>query len=68
MAGAHVGEGAVIERAILGKRAEVGARSRVDDVAVLGDDASVGPDLRVSGGSVGVGEHLEVSPAVVEEV
>jgi mannose-1-phosphate guanylyltransferase len=68
MAGAHVGEGAVIERAILGNRATVGPRSRVDDVAVLGDDSSVGPDLRVSGGSLGVGEHLEVSPAHVEEV
>lgn len=68
MAGAHVGAGAVIERAILGNRAEVGAGARVDDVAVLGDDSSVGPGLRVSGGSVGVGEHLEVSPAQVGEV
>ena len=67
MAGAHVGEGAVIERAILGKRAEVGPRARVDDVAVLGDDSSVGPGLRVSGGSLGVGEHLELSPARMQE-
>jgi len=63
MAGAKVGAGAIIERAILGPRAEVGEGARVDDVAVLGDDSSVGPHLRVSGGTVGVDEHIEVSPA-----
>jgi len=59
MAGARVSAGAVVERAIVGRRAVVGAGARVDDVAVLGDDAAVGPGLRVSGGSVGVGERLE---------
>jgi mannose-1-phosphate guanylyltransferase len=59
LAGAHVGEGAVVERAVLGERAQVGAGARIDDLAVLGDEAVVGPHLRVSGGTVGVGEHLE---------
>ena len=66
MAGAHVGARAVVERAIVGRCATVGADARVDDVAVLGDDASVGPGLRVSGGTVGVGEHLEVDSPVLE--
>ena len=57
--GAQVGAGAVVERAVLGRGAQVGADARIDDLAVLGDGAVVGPHLRVSGGSVGVGEHLE---------
>jgi mannose-1-phosphate guanylyltransferase len=65
MAGARVGAGAVVERAIVGRRATVCAGARIDDVAVLGDDAVVGPGLRVSGGSVGVGEHLELDGAGV---
>lgn len=56
---ARVGAGAVVERAVLGRGAEVGADARVDDLAVLGDRATVGPHLRVSGGSVGVDEHIE---------
>lgn len=60
MAGSHVEAGAVVERAILGPRARVCAGARVDDVAVLGQDAVVGPGLRMSGGSLGIGEHLEV--------
>ena len=63
MPGAHIGAGAIVERAIVGRRAIVGEGARVDDVAVLGDDSSVGPGLRVSGGTVGVGEHLENDPA-----
>ena len=55
---AIVGTGAVIDRAILGRAASVGAGARIDDLAVLGDGALVDPQLRVSGGSVGVGEHL----------
>ncbi|MCU1496863.1 MAG: Mannose-phosphate guanylyltransferase [Acidimicrobiales bacterium] len=66
MAGARIGPGAVVERAIVGPRAVVGAGSRVDDLAVLGDDAVVDPDLRVSGGSLGVGEHLRRSPSQPE--
>ena len=58
--GAKVGAGAVIDQAILGSGASVGAGARIDDLAVLGDGAVIGPDLRVSGGSVGVDEHLEV--------
>ncbi|MCB1040474.1 MAG: NDP-sugar synthase [Acidimicrobiales bacterium] len=58
LAGAHVGAGAVVDRAILGPRSSVGAGSRVDDLAVLGDGASIAHDLRVSGGSLGVDEHL----------
>ena len=58
--GAKVGAGAVIDQAILGSGASVGAGARIDDLAVLGDRAVVGPNLRVSGGSVGVDEHLEV--------
>ncbi|MCB0972438.1 MAG: NDP-sugar synthase [Acidimicrobiales bacterium] len=58
-AGARIGAGAVVDRAILGPGATVGAGSRVDDLAVLGDRAVVGHDLRVSGGIVGVDEHLE---------
>ncbi len=61
--GAVVGAGATVERAILGERSHVGDGARVDDLAVLGDDAVVGAGLRVSGGSVGVGEHLEVDAA-----
>lgn len=60
MAGAHVEAGAVVERAILGPRAHVGAGARVDDVAVLGQGSVVGPGLRMSGGSLGIDEHLEV--------
>ena len=56
--GATVGARAMVDRAVLGPRARVGADCRVDALAVLGDDASVDPGLRVSGGSVGVGEHL----------
>jgi mannose-1-phosphate guanylyltransferase len=59
MPGARIGSGAVVERAIVGRGAEVGAGARVDDVAVLGDRASVGAGLRVSGGIVGVDEHLD---------
>jgi mannose-1-phosphate guanylyltransferase len=58
--GASVAPGAVIERAILGRRVRVGSGARIDDLAVLGDDAVVGAQLRVSGGSLGVGEHLEI--------
>lgn len=60
MAGAHIGAGAVVERAVIGPRAEVGAGARVDDVAVLGDGSSVGPGLRVSGGTIGIDEHLSM--------
>jgi mannose-1-phosphate guanylyltransferase len=56
--GAHVGTGAVIDRAVLGRGATVERGARIDDLAVLGDRAVVGADLRVSGGSVGVDEHL----------
>lgn len=56
--GAVVEAGATVERSVLGRRAQVGAGARIDDVAVLGDDARVGPSVRVSGGTVGVGEHL----------
>jgi mannose-1-phosphate guanylyltransferase len=62
MAGSHVGAGAIVERAILGVGSVVKAGARVDDVAVLGDGAVVDEGLRVSGGSVGVGEHLELEP------
>lgn len=58
-AGAHVGVGAIVDRAIVGPGATVGDGARVDDLAVLGDRAVVGADLRVSGGIVGVDEHLE---------
>ncbi|MEO6987436.1 MAG: NDP-sugar synthase [Aquihabitans sp.] len=58
--GAKVGAGAVIDRAILGSGSSVGAGARIEDLAVLGDGAVVGPNLRVSGGTVGVDEHLEV--------
>ena len=61
--GARVGAGAVVERAILGAGAAVGAGARVEDLAVLGDRATVADGLRVSGGSVGVEEHLAVEPA-----
>lgn len=57
--GARVEADAVVERAVLGRDAVVGAGARVDDLAVLGDRASVGAGLRVSGGIVGVDEHLE---------
>ena len=66
MAGAHIGADAVVERAIVGPRAVVGARARVDDVAVLGADSTVGHDLRVSGGTVGVGESIEADPGPQE--
>ena len=58
LAGCAIGAHAVVERAIVGPGATVGEGARVDDLAVLGDDALVDPGLRVSGGSVGVGEHL----------
>jgi mannose-1-phosphate guanylyltransferase len=56
--GSSIGAHAVVERAIVGPGATVGERARVDDLAVLGDGAVVDPGLRVSGGSVGVDEHL----------
>ena len=56
--GSSIGAHAVVERAIVGPGATVGERARVDDLAVLGDRAVVDPGLRVSGGSVGVDEHL----------
>lgn len=58
--GSVIGQGAVVERSVLGRAARVGANTRIDTLAVLGDQAVVGPGLRVSGGSVGVGERLEV--------
>ena len=60
--GAGVGAGGAVDRAILGRNAHVGAGARVDDLAVLGDGSSIGPDLRVSGGSLDVDEHLESHP------
>lgn len=66
MAEACVRAGATVERAIIGRGAEVGREARVDDVAVLGDGSSVGPRLRVSGGTVGVGEHLAIEPSGTE--
>ena len=60
MTGAYVAEGATVERAILGPGARVEAGARVDDVAVLGQGSVVGPGLRMSGGSLGIDEHLEV--------
>jgi mannose-1-phosphate guanylyltransferase len=56
--GARVGAGAVVEQAIVGRDAVVEEHCRVDDLAVLGDRAVVAAGLRVSGGSVGVSEHL----------
>jgi mannose-1-phosphate guanylyltransferase len=56
--GARVGVGAVVDRAVLGRQAQIGPGARVDDLAVIGDRALVGPHLRVSGGTVGVDEHL----------
>ena len=61
--GSVVHAGAVVERAILGADSVVGEGARVDDLAVLGDGASVAPGLRISGGSVGVGEHLTAEGA-----
>lgn len=61
--GAVVEAGAVVERAILGRGARVEAGARVEDLAVLGDGAAVGPGLRVAGGSIGVGERLTVDGA-----
>ncbi|MCB0964930.1 MAG: NDP-sugar synthase [Acidimicrobiales bacterium] len=58
-AGARVGVDAIVDRAIVGPGATVGDGARVDDLAVLGDRAVVGANLRVSGGIVGVDEHLE---------
>ncbi|MGI8710944.1 MAG: sugar phosphate nucleotidyltransferase [Acidimicrobiales bacterium] len=57
--GVVVGAGTVVDRAILGQGVVVGERSRIDDLAVVGDGAVIGRDLRVSGGTVAVGEHLE---------
>lgn len=59
--GSVVRAGAVIDRAILGRGAEVGGGARVEDVAVLGDRSSVGAGLRMSGGTLGLDEHLEGS-------
>ncbi|CAN5910386.1 NDP-sugar synthase [soil metagenome] len=56
--GAVVEAGATVERAVVGCRAHVAAGARIDDLAVLGDDSVVGAGTRVSGGNVGVGEHL----------
>lgn len=56
--GCSVGPHAVVERAIVGPGATIGEGARVDDLAVLGDRAVVDAGLRVSGGSVGVDEHL----------
>ncbi len=57
--GSHVEAGAVVERAILGPRSTVREGARVDDVAVLGEGAVVGSGVRMSGGSLGIDEHLE---------
>jgi mannose-1-phosphate guanylyltransferase len=57
--GSHVEGEAVVERAILGPDARVCRGARVDDVAVLGEGAVVGTGVRMSGGSLGIGEHLE---------
>jgi mannose-1-phosphate guanylyltransferase len=64
--GSHVEADAVVERAILGPGATVGRGARVDDVAVLGEGSVVGSGLRMSGGSLGIGEHLEIDPGSQE--
>jgi mannose-1-phosphate guanylyltransferase len=56
--GARVEAGAVVDRAVLGRGSRIGPGARVDDLAVIGDRAVVGPHLRVSGGTVGVEELL----------
>jgi mannose-1-phosphate guanylyltransferase len=58
--GAVVERGATVERSVVGRGARVAEGARVDTLAVLGDRSVVGPGLRVSGGSLGVEEHLEV--------
>jgi mannose-1-phosphate guanylyltransferase len=57
--GAHVEADAIVERAVLGPGSRVGRGARVDDVAVLGEGAVVGAGARMSGGSLGIGEHLD---------
>ncbi|MGI8757556.1 MAG: sugar phosphate nucleotidyltransferase [Acidimicrobiales bacterium] len=57
--GASVKRAGVVDRAIVGQDAVVGERARVEDLAVLGDRAVIGAYQRVSGGTVGVDEHLE---------
>ncbi len=61
LAGSTVRSGAVVERSIVGPGATVGERTRVDDLAVIGDRAIIDSDLRVAGGTVGVDEHLTLS-------
>jgi mannose-1-phosphate guanylyltransferase len=58
---------ATVERAVLGRRVLVGVGARIDALAVLGDDAVVGAGARVSGGSVGVGEHLPAAPTSTQD-
>ncbi|MCB1030943.1 MAG: NDP-sugar synthase [Acidimicrobiales bacterium] len=58
LAGAHLGADCVVDRAIVGPSAKVGSGARIEDLAVLGDRAEVAAGLRVSGGSVGIDEHL----------
>jgi mannose-1-phosphate guanylyltransferase len=56
--GAHVEAGAIVERAVLGPGSKVCCGARVDDVAVLGEGSVVDAGMRMSGGSLGIGEHL----------
>ncbi len=65
--GAVVEAGATVERSVLGRRARVCPGARIDDVAVLGDDARVGENVRVSGGTVGIGEHLPPDPTTSKD-
>ncbi|MCU1370481.1 MAG: Mannose-phosphate guanylyltransferase [Ilumatobacteraceae bacterium] len=60
--GSRIEADAVVERAIVGPAATVGRGARVDDVAVLGERSVVGAGLRMSGGSLGIDEHLENQP------
>lgn len=60
--GTVVESDATVERSVLGRDARIGRGARIDTLAVLGDRSVVGPEIRVSGGSVGVEEHLEVDP------
>lgn len=47
--GARVGRGAVVERSIVGYGAEIGARARLSDLSVVGDDIVIPPAAALSG-------------------
>ncbi len=60
---AYFGEKADCRQSIFGNNAQIGEGSHIDGVSVIGDDATIGANNRLSGEKVDIGESLPDSEA-----